>query len=137
MAASRWDRLALRAAGTEATSIPVFLYGTAWKKERTADLVYQALTHGFGGVDTAAQPKHYREDLVGEGIRRGISQGKVRRENLYVRNLDIPFHWKDIFPGLTAVHDRFKPNTPLLAAKIQITCPTIPSLRSQSRCTHR
>lgn len=84
MAASRWDRLALRAAGTDAASIPVFLYGTAWKKDRTADLVYQALSNGFTGVDTAAQPKHYREDLVGEGIRRAISEGKVKRENLYV-----------------------------------------------------
>ena len=64
--------------------IPAFLYGTAWKKERTADLVYQALSSGFLGVDTAAQPKHYREDLVGEGIRRAISEGKVTREKLFV-----------------------------------------------------
>ena len=48
-------------------AIPAFLYGTAWKKERSADLVYQALCSGFRGVDTAAQPKHYREDLVGDG----------------------------------------------------------------------
>ncbi|EEP79159.1 hypothetical protein UREG_04005 [Uncinocarpus reesii 1704] len=69
MAATKWDRLALRAASAEtASSIPVFLYGTAWKKGRTADLVYQALCSGFTAVDTAAQPKHYREDLVGEGI---------------------------------------------------------------------
>ncbi|KMU73099.1 hypothetical protein CISG_03360 [Coccidioides immitis RMSCC 3703] len=83
MAASRWDRLALRVAGTEAASIPVFLYGTAWKKDRTADLVYQALCNGFTAIDTAGQPKHYREDLVGEGIRRAISERKVKRENIF------------------------------------------------------
>lgn len=36
------------------------LYGTAWKADRTAKLVHQALRSGFRGVDTAAQPKHYR-----------------------------------------------------------------------------
>lgn len=65
-------------------AIPAFLYGTAWKKEKTADLVYQALCSGFRGVDTAAQPKHYREDLVGDGIRRALSEGRVVRENLFV-----------------------------------------------------
>lgn len=85
MAAPCWDRLALRAAGAEATAIPTFLYGTAWKKDRTADLVYQALCAGFTGIDTAAQPKHYREGLVGEGIRRALSEGKVKRQNLYVQ----------------------------------------------------
>lgn len=65
-------------------AIPAFLYGTAWKKERTADLVYQALCSGFQGIDTAAQPKHYREDLVGEGIRRILGEGRVRREQLFV-----------------------------------------------------
>lgn len=87
MATPTWERLLLRAATSDRASstIPVFLYGTAWKKERTADLVYQALCSGFTGVDTAAQPKHYREDLVGEGVRRALSEGKVKRENLYVR----------------------------------------------------
>ena len=64
--------------------VPAFLYGTAWKKERTADLVYQALSSGFKGIDTAAQPKHYREDLVGEGIRRALDVGKVSRDDLFV-----------------------------------------------------
>ena len=64
--------------------IPAFLYGTAWKKGKTADLVYQALCSGFQGIDTAAQPKHYREDLVGDGLRRAINDGKVSRESLFV-----------------------------------------------------
>lgn len=54
--------------------MPRVLYGTAWKAERTADLVCAALVAGgFRGVDTAAQPRHYREDLVGEGIRRALA----------------------------------------------------------------
>ena len=65
--------------------IPAFLYGTAWKKEATTDLVYQALSSGFTGIDTANQPKHYREDLVGAGLRRALAGGKVRREGVYIQ----------------------------------------------------
>ncbi|PGH36254.1 hypothetical protein GX50_00939 [[Emmonsia] crescens] len=89
---SRWEKLLLRPALTTATdtlpprtAIPVFLYGTAWKKEQTADLVYQALSAGFKGIDTAAQPKHYREDLVGEGLRRALAEDTVKREDVYVQ----------------------------------------------------
>ncbi len=64
--------------------IPRVVYGTAWKKDRTATLVYQALKAGFRAVDTAAQPRHYNENQVGEGIRRAIAEGVVRREELYV-----------------------------------------------------
>ena len=64
--------------------LPAFLYGTAWKKEKTAELVYQAICSGFRAVDTAAQPKHYREDLVGDGIRRALDEGKVSEDDLFV-----------------------------------------------------
>lgn len=56
------------------------------EKERSADLVYQALKAGFRGVDTAAQPRHYQEKLVGDGIKRAINEGIVTREELYVSN---------------------------------------------------
>jgi hypothetical protein len=46
--------------------MPKMLYGTAWKKDHTVDLVVQAVLAGFRGIDTACQPKHYREDLVGK-----------------------------------------------------------------------
>jgi diketogulonate reductase-like aldo/keto reductase len=65
-------------------TIPTLIYGTAWKKERTADLVYQAIKAGFRAIDTAAQPKHYQEDLVGDGMRRAIREGIVNREDLFV-----------------------------------------------------
>ena len=86
MASVLRDKIYLQAAHPSQTrqSIPAFLYGTAWKKEKTADLVYQALCSGFGGVDTANQPKHYRQDLVGIGLRRALQEGRTKREHLFV-----------------------------------------------------
>ncbi|MCJ1434730.1 hypothetical protein MMC27_004100 [Xylographa pallens] len=46
--------------------MPTFIDGTAWKTEPTARLVSEALGAGFVAIDTAAQQKYYREDLVGE-----------------------------------------------------------------------
>ena len=40
--------------------MPQIVYGTAWKQERTKELVVLALQNGFRAIDTAAQPKHYR-----------------------------------------------------------------------------
>lgn len=71
--------------GASKDEIPPMIYGTAWKKERTADLVYLALKSGFRAIDTAAQPRHYQEKLVGDGIRRAIADGIVSREDLFVR----------------------------------------------------
>lgn len=42
-------------------SFPRITYGTAWKKDATSDLVYNAIVTGFRHVDTACQPKHYNE----------------------------------------------------------------------------
>lgn len=85
-ASALWDRLLLKAAHIPQANqtIPAFLYGTAWKKERSADLVNQALCAGFTGIDTAAQPKHYREDLVGDGLRKALLEEKLKREDIYV-----------------------------------------------------
>ena len=83
MPSALFERLPLH---TSKQFIPAFIYGTAWKKEKTADLVYRALASGFRGVDTAAQPRHYREDLVGQGIRRAISDGKVSRQDLFIQS---------------------------------------------------
>jgi diketogulonate reductase-like aldo/keto reductase len=63
---------------------PPFLYGTAWKKENTTRLVKEALSAGFRAIDTAAQPKHYREDLVGNALRETYEGGSVTREQLFV-----------------------------------------------------
>ena len=65
-------------------NMPCLIYGTAWKKSDTADLVEQALLAGFRGIDTACQPKHYDESLVGVALQRVLQQG-IARENLYLQ----------------------------------------------------
>lgn len=65
--------------------IPRFVYGTAWKKDRTTELVFQALRAGFKGVDTAAQPRHYSEEFVGAGIRKALDDDILKREDIHVQ----------------------------------------------------
>jgi diketogulonate reductase-like aldo/keto reductase len=48
--------------------VPPFLYGTAWKEERTEELTRLALATGFRGIDTANQRKHYVEAGVGAAV---------------------------------------------------------------------
>ncbi|KAK4102615.1 Aldo/keto reductase [Parathielavia hyrcaniae] len=71
--------------------MPPMMYGTAWKKERTADLVYKAIKAGFRGIDTAAMKKHYDETLTGEGIRRAIREGIVSRKELFIQTKFTPY----------------------------------------------
>lgn len=75
--------------------IPAFIYGTAWKKDATSDLVYQALCNGFTAIDTAAQPKHYREDLVAAGVSRAIKDGKIKRSDIYLQTKFTPVSGQD------------------------------------------
>ena len=72
-----------------------FLYGTAWKKERTTDLVLQAVLAGFRGIDTACQPKHYREDLVGAALKRLAEEHGVRRDSLWLQTKYTPVSGQD------------------------------------------
>ena len=65
-------------------AMPALLYGTAWKKERTAELVELAVSLGFRGVDTACQPKHYDEPGVGAGIAACLGRG-LTRDALYLQ----------------------------------------------------
>jgi diketogulonate reductase-like aldo/keto reductase len=74
--------------------VPGIIYGTAWKKERTADLVEKALLVGFRGIDTACQPKHYDEALVGVGLQRAIQKG-VSRESVYLQTKFTPLSSQD------------------------------------------
>jgi diketogulonate reductase-like aldo/keto reductase len=77
--------------------VPRIIYGTAWKKDRSSTLVHQALKAGFRGVDTAAQPRHYNEALVGEGISNAILNEEIRRGDLYV-SLFIHSKYRDDVP---------------------------------------
>jgi len=65
--------------------MPKLIYGTAWKKERTADLVVQAVRAGFRGIDTACQPKHYHEPGVGQALARLSKEDGIRREDLFIQ----------------------------------------------------
>ena len=67
------------------SSIPDFLYGTAWKEDRTPALVELALRAGFRGIDTANQRRHYFEAGVGEGLAAAYRAGVVTRENLFLQ----------------------------------------------------
>ncbi|HEY8035018.1 MAG TPA: aldo/keto reductase [Methylobacter sp.] len=65
--------------------IPRIIYGTAWKKDRTAALVEQAIELGFRGIDTACQPKHYNEAGVGDGMAACLQRG-IDRSELYLQS---------------------------------------------------
>jgi len=65
--------------------IPRIIYGTAWKKDRTAALVEQAIGLGFRGIDTACQPKHYNEAGVGDGVAACLHRG-IARSELYLQS---------------------------------------------------
>jgi diketogulonate reductase-like aldo/keto reductase len=67
------------------TLIPDFLYGTAWKEQRTAALTELALRSGFRAIDTANQRRHYFEAGVGQGIGAAISAGVVARADLFLQ----------------------------------------------------
>ena len=62
-------------------SIPSFMYGTAWKKEATTQLVQLAVASGFTAIDTANQLIHYEEALVGDALlalaKQGIARGRL------------------------------------------------------------
>ena len=92
--------------------MPEMLYGTAWKKEQTSTLVEQAITAGFTGIDTACQPRHYQEDLVGEGIQRALKstqqgyKGPRYRGNLFIQTKFTPPSGQD---EKTTPYDRNAP----------------------------
>jgi len=75
-------------------AMPRIIYGTAWKKERTAALVEAALRAGFRGIDTACQPKHYDEARVGDGLSAVLGAGLTRAQ-IYLQTKFTPFKGQD------------------------------------------
>jgi diketogulonate reductase-like aldo/keto reductase len=67
------------------SAIPDFLYGTAWKEERTLALTELALRMGFRGIDTANQRRHYFEAGVGEGLAAAYRGGIVTRTDVFLQ----------------------------------------------------
>src|SRR5437588_8202032 len=72
-------------ASKQASSVPDFLYGTAWKEDRTPALVELALRTGFRGIDTANQRRHYFESGVGQGLAAAYRAGIAARAELFLQ----------------------------------------------------
>jgi diketogulonate reductase-like aldo/keto reductase len=70
---------------TEPARVPDFLYGTAWKEERTPALTELALRAGFRGIDTANQRRHYFEEGVGQALAAAYRSGVVTRADLFLQ----------------------------------------------------
>jgi diketogulonate reductase-like aldo/keto reductase len=66
-------------------TIPAFLYGTAWKEDRTASLTERALRAGFRGIDTANQRRHYFEAGVGEALSAAYAAGVLTRADVFLQ----------------------------------------------------
>jgi diketogulonate reductase-like aldo/keto reductase len=64
--------------------VPRIIYGTAWKKAATQNLVSLAMQNGFRGIDTACQPKHYDEAAVGAAVAASMTKG-LARSDLYLQ----------------------------------------------------
>src|SRR5882672_11107589 len=69
----------------QASHVPDFLYGTAWKEDRSAALTELALRQGFRAIDTANQRKHYFEAAVGQGLAAAYRAGIVTRDDLFLQ----------------------------------------------------
>jgi diketogulonate reductase-like aldo/keto reductase len=74
--------------------LPSWMYGTAWKKEATAQLVQQAVAAGFTAIDTDNQLIHYQEALVGEALLALAKQGSTR-ESLFLQTKFTPVNGQD------------------------------------------
>ncbi|MFC2146233.1 aldo/keto reductase family protein [Acidobacteriota bacterium] len=69
--------------------MPSFVYGTAWKKDATSGLVIKAVSMGFRAIDTANQPRHYQEPLVGEALLALEKEG-IPRDSLFLQTKFTP-----------------------------------------------
>ncbi|MGH7181376.1 MAG: aldo/keto reductase family protein [Nitrospiraceae bacterium] len=74
--------------------VPSFMYGTAWKKDATSQLVQLAVSAGFTAIDTANQLIHYQEVLVGDALLALAQQG-VARDRLFLQTKFTPTNGQD------------------------------------------
>jgi diketogulonate reductase-like aldo/keto reductase len=100
----RWNR------SIEGVDVPAFLYGTAWKEDRTEELTALALRSGFRGIDTANQRRHYHEVGVGKAVVAAIRDGLLTREELFLQT-------KFTFPG---GQDHRLPYDPAAPTSVQV-----------------
>jgi diketogulonate reductase-like aldo/keto reductase len=74
---------------------PTFLYGTAWKEDRTAALTELAIRSGFRAIDTANQRRHYFEAGVGEALAAVYRAAIVTRADLFLQTKFTPQDGQD------------------------------------------
>jgi diketogulonate reductase-like aldo/keto reductase len=67
------------------TVAPRFIYGTAWKEDRTEALTRLALGAGFRAIDTANQRRHYVEAAVGAAVQAALDEGRLTRQDLFLQ----------------------------------------------------
>ena len=101
-----------------ASTGPTFIYGTAWKEDATAELVVRAVGAGFRAIDTANQPWHYSEPLVGEALKM-IANAGISRSTLFIQTKFTPVDG----------HDHRVPYDPELELKDQVAQSFESSLR--------
>lgn len=75
--------------------LPKLIYGTAWKKENTCDLVELAVKTGFRAIDTACQPIHYNEKGVGDALAKLYKKRIVKREEIFLETKFTPKEGQD------------------------------------------
>jgi diketogulonate reductase-like aldo/keto reductase len=74
-----------RTLSIEGVRVPRFLYGTAWKEDETQRLTELTLRHGFRGIDTANQRRHYHEAAVGRAVAAAVANDLVARDDLFLQ----------------------------------------------------
>ena len=75
----------MRSLIVQGVTVPAFLYGTAWKEDRTEELTRAALEAGFRGIDTANQRRHYVEAAAGSAVKAAIAQGHLNRSAVFLQ----------------------------------------------------
>ena len=93
------------------------LYGSAWKEDQTATNVVDAVLAGFRGVDTACQPQHYREDLVGEALRTLAAEHGIGREAVWLQTKFTPA----LHQGEDVPYDPAAPLSDQVAQSVQVS----------------
>ncbi len=75
-------------------NMPPLVYGTAWKEDATTRLVITAVSLGFTAIDTANQPRHYQEALVGDALVTLAKKG-IARDSLFLQTKFTPANGQD------------------------------------------
>jgi diketogulonate reductase-like aldo/keto reductase len=85
----------------------MLVYGTAWKEERTTELVRLALAAGFRAIDTANQRRHYHEAAVGEALAGAPSPLWLQTKFTFRRGQDHRLPYDEHAPLATQVAQSF------------------------------